>query len=88
MDSFDGAEWREEIRCVAACAATCAYWARLTRPRMFDHVILRSYEDYCRFTPLLRTHSTSHRIEPIGNMLLDVTLFYTLGDHPWFHTVG
>lgn len=84
-DNFDPSAWREEIKHLSVCAATCVYWARLSRPRMFEHVALLSHNDLCSLQTLLRNSSSSHRIDSIGTMLFKLTLFYTLGDQPWFY---
>ena len=87
FDDFNPAAWREETKHLSVCAATCVRWARLTRPRMFDHIVLRSYQDLHRLQSLLSC-SSSRRIESVGNVLKGLTLLYTLGDHPWFHGVA
>lgn len=86
---FTLAARREEMKHLSVCASTCVYWAQLTRERMFELLVLRSSKDLSDLKSLLRTPSaTPSRIEPLGKILRDVAVYYTLGDRPWFHNVG
>ena len=85
--SLDPDARREEMKHLSACASTCVYWAQLTRERMFEHLILRSSKDMYGLLSLLRAPQ-SPRIPPICNILGDLYVYYTLGDHPWFHNLA
>ena len=78
---------RIEMKHLSACSATCVYWANLTRQRMFTHLILQSYEDFCGLQTLLRAPSSS-RIYSISALLRSLEVFYKLGDQSWFHSVA
>ncbi|KAI0092212.1 hypothetical protein BDY19DRAFT_903925 [Irpex rosettiformis] len=78
---------REEMKHLSACALTCVYWAQLTRQRMFERLVLWSPKDLCGLRPLLRA-SKNGRLDPIGHFIRVLVVYYKLGDHPWFHSVG
>ncbi|KAI0084322.1 hypothetical protein BDY19DRAFT_997811 [Irpex rosettiformis] len=77
---------REEMKHLSACALTCAYWAQLTRERMFDRLVLRSGKDLNDLRTLLRA-SSSDRLDPIGVLLSKVVIYYKLGDLLWFYNL-
>ena len=80
---------QEEMRHLSVCASTCVYWAQLTRERMFELLVLRSSEDLYNLQSLLRAPSiTPSRIKPIAETLLEIVVYYMLGDRPWFHNIG
>ena len=85
-DVWSQSAQREQKKHVSACAATCVYWARLTRPHIFHDIVLKSYNDYREFLSLLRAYPSSQQLESVGSMLKSITLRYTLGDLPWFHS--
>ena len=83
---FDVDVRREEMKQLSACALTCVYWAQSTRERMFQFLILRSSKDMSGYLSLLRA-AQSPRIPPICDILQYLAVYYTLGDHPWFHNL-
>ena len=85
--SLDPDARREEMKHLSACASTCVYWAQLTRERMLPLLILRSSKDMSSLLSFLRAPQ-SPRIPPICNILRYLHVFYTLGDHPWFHSLA
>ncbi|KAI0092284.1 hypothetical protein BDY19DRAFT_590941 [Irpex rosettiformis] len=80
----DPTERREEMKHLSACALTCLYWARLTRERMFERLVLRSAEDLQGLRTLLGA-SSNDRLCPIASLLQVVVIYHKLGDLPWFH---
>ena len=46
-EPLDLAARRGEMKHLSACAATCVYWARLTRWHMFEHIVVQSYKRLC-----------------------------------------
>ena len=73
---------------LSACASTCVYWAQLIRPRIFSEHVLRSAKDLRDFQSLLRAPPPSARIKPIRRLVRCPSVFYKLGDYPWFCTIG
>ncbi|KAI0084303.1 hypothetical protein BDY19DRAFT_997794 [Irpex rosettiformis] len=84
--SVDPTARREEMKHLSACALTCVYWAQLTRERMFRRLVLRSAKDINDLRSLLRA-SSSDRLNPIGKILLELVIYYKLGDLLWFYNV-
>ena len=78
---------RDEMKHLSACALTCVYWAQLIRGCMFQYLILRSSKDMSGLLSLLRAPQ-SPRISPICDILQELHVYYTLGDHPWFHNLS
>ena len=78
---------RDGMRYLSACALTCVYWAQLTRQHIFFLLILRSSKDMYGLLSLFRAPQ-SPRITPICDILQDLYVYYTLGDHPWFHNLA
>ena len=87
QSSEDQPARRAEMKHLSVCASTCIYWARLTRERMLSMLILRSYTDLCDFRSLLRAPSST-RLDPIGNLVQALYVFYKLDDRFWPHNVG
>lgn len=85
-NKIDPVARREEMKQLSACASTCVYWAQLTRPCMFEFLVLRSAKDMSDLLFLLRAPQ-SPRIDPICDMLTWLYVAYTLGDYPWFHNL-
>ena len=79
---------RAETKNLSACASTCVYWAQLIRPRIFSEHVLRSAKDLRDFQSLLRAPPPSARIKPIRRLVRCPSVFYKLGDYPWFCTIG
>ena len=72
---------------LSVCASTCVYWAQLTRPRMFETIVLRSHKDLPDLLALFRASQNS-RIPPIYHSLQHLHMYYTLGDHQWLHLLA
>ena len=69
-------------RYLGQCSLVCQYWAKHSRSRIFENIILRTPEDAIRLLEFTKVTTAGMNI---GMYVLGFDLHVTLGSPPWVH---
>lgn len=77
---------KEMVRHLAACSLTCVYWAQVCRPKAFQCIWVRSFDDLQALMVLVL--DVPGRFTPISRYIDYAHCVQLLDDRPWLHNLS